>query len=111
MYEYDQSYKDMNNIVLEECKMECMLKHKHTCNIKSVKEWSKEVKTTKEKDHHINTKRKCNVSHNLQTQFKWTNAHPTSTNFTKATLKETNKQMLDGRIPQRQTHTEYGIIR
>ena len=39
IYEYDPTYEDIYNIVLEECKMKSVLQHKHTFNNYSFKEF------------------------------------------------------------------------
>ena len=37
IYEYDPTYKDIYNIVLEELKIKCILKHKHKFSIIALK--------------------------------------------------------------------------
>ena len=94
MYEYDPTYKDIYNIVLEQFKIKCILKHKHTLNKNSVKERRKQIKREKQEEDNINIKIKYNVLNNLQTQLKQTNAHPTLINFTIAIHKPNNICLL-----------------
>ena len=110
IYEYDPTYKDIYNIVLEEFKKKCILKHKHKFNNYSVKEWRKQIKREKQEEDNINIKIKYNVLNNLQTQLKQTNAHPTLINFTIAINKPNKKDFVYYVVPQiRPTPTAYGI--
>ena len=54
IYEYDPTYRHIYNIVLEEFKIRCILKHKQQFNNNSVKEWTKKIKQTREEDVNIN---------------------------------------------------------
>ena len=56
IYEYDPTYKDIYNIVLEEFKIKCILKHKHEYNNYNVKEWRKQIKREKQQEDNINKK-------------------------------------------------------
>ena len=44
IYEYDPTYKDIYNIVLEEFQIKCIFKYKHKFNTYSIKEWGKQIK-------------------------------------------------------------------
>ena len=109
IYEYDPTYKHIYNVVLEEFKIRCILKHKHQFNNNSVKEWTKKINQTTEEDY-INIKIKQNLLNNLQTQLKQTQAHETLIKFTKAINKPKYKGFTYIIIPQlRPTPTAYGI--
>ena len=111
IYEYDPTYKDIYNIVSEEFKIKCILKHKHKFNNNnSVKEWRKQIKREKQEEDNINIKIKYNVLNNLQTQLKQSNAHPTLINFTIAINKPNKKDFVYYVVPQiRPAPTAYGI--
>jgi hypothetical protein len=110
IYEYDPTYKQIYNIVLEEFKIKCILKHKPQFNNNSVKVWSKKIQRTTEDEHHINIKIKHNLLNKLQALLKQTRAHDTLLNFTKAINKQEHKGFTYIIIPQlRPTPTAYGI--
>ena len=50
IYEYDSTWKDTYNTVLEELKIKYVLKHKHKLNNYSVKEWRRQIKKQKKKN-------------------------------------------------------------
>jgi len=108
IYEYDPTYKHAYNLVLEEFKIKCILKHRPQFNNKSVKEWREKI--TRTGQEYVNIKIKQKLLNNLQTQLKQTQAHETLIKFTEAINKPKYKGFTCIIIPQlRPTPTAYGI--
>lgn len=108
IYEYDPTYKHIYNVVLEEFKIKCILKHKPQFNNNSVKEWREKI--TRTEGENINITIKHNLLNRLQTQLKQAQAHETLINFTRAINNPKYKGFTYIIIPQlRPTPTAYGI--
>ena len=108
IYEYDPTYKHIYNVVLEEFKIKCILKHKPQFNNNNVKEWRDKLAQTEEEQ--VNITLKHNLLDHLHTQIKQAHTHETLINFVIAINRPEYKGFTYIIIPQlRPTPTAFGI--